>query len=405
MEQLVQPKVRGFICITAHPTGCQENVQQQIDYVQAQTSAIQHPPKKVLVIGASTGYGLASRIAAAFGCGAATIGVFFERPASGNRTASAGWYNTAAFERAAQRAGLYAKSVNGDAFSDEIKQQVVELIKKDWGGEVDLIIYSIASPRRKDPVTGEIYNSVLKTIGEPYVNKNIDVFSGATSDITIEPATEKEIADTVAVMGGDDWKLWLEKLMAAKLLAPGVKTVAYDYIGPELTFPLYHHGSIGQAKAHVRQTAQQLTKELSALGGHAYVSVNKAVVTQASSAIPVVPLYMSLLFRIMKDKKLHEGCIEQMWRLFSQRLYQGSKVPVDAGGLIRIDDWEMRADVQQEVEKLWQQVETDNIDKISDLTGYRHEFHRLFGFEVKGIDYNAAIETDVAIPSVPKTEE
>lgn len=353
-----------------------------------------------MVIGASTGYGLASRISAAFGCQAQTIGVFFERPAVDKRTASAGWYNTVAFEKAAQHAGLYAKSINGDAFSDEIKQQTIDLIKHDWHDGVDLIIYSLASPRRIDPKTGAVYNSALKTIGKPFTNKNIDVFTGETGEITIGPASEQEIADTVAVMGGEDWAMWIEQLKAAGVLADGVKTVAYDYVGPEITFPIYHHGTIGQAKAHVRQTANELNTLLAKIHGHAYVSVNKAVVTQASSAIPVVPLYISLLFKVMKEKGLHEGCIEQIYRLFSARLYQGNTVPVDHEGLIRVDDWEMRDDVQAEVAKLWQQVNTDNIHKISDLAGYRHDFYQLFGFDVEDIDYEKEVQTEVDIPSV-----
>lgn len=399
MRQLVSPRVRGFICTTAHPEGCAKNIQQQIDYVTAR--AIQaDSPKKVLVIGASTGYGLASRISAAFGYHAQTIGVFFERPAASSRTASAGWYNTIAFENAAQKAGLYAKSINGDAFANDIKQQTIDLIKHDWHGSVDLVIYSLASPRRTHPDTGVVYNSVLKTIDKPFTNKNIDVFTGQTSEITIEPATQQEIDDTVAVMGGEDWAMWIKQLKAAGVLAKNCKTVAYDYVGPEITYPIYHHGTIGQAKAHVRKTAQELNKLLADIQGHAYVSVNKAVVTQASSAIPVVPLYISLLFKVMKAKKIHEGCIEQIWRLFTDKLYHGATVPVDHDGLIRIDDWEMRADVQAEVAQLWKEVNSDNIINISDLTGYRQEFHRLFGFEIPDVDYEKEIETEIDIPSI-----
>ncbi len=399
MQQIIEPRVRGFICTTAHPEGCAKNTNEQIDYVKSQV-AISNGPKKVLVIGASTGYGLASRISAAFGCQAQTIGVFFERPASGKRTASAGWYNTIAFEQTAEKAGLYAKSINGDAFSNEIKQQVIDVIKTDWQGGVDLIIYSLASPRRTDPETGDVYNSVLKTIGKPFTDKNIDVFTGETSEITIGPANEDEIADTVAVMGGQDWSLWLKQLKAADVLADGVKTIAYDYVGPEITFPIYHHGTIGQAKADVRNTAKALTTLLADINGHAYVSVNKAVVTQASSAIPVVPLYISLLFKVMKAKGNHEGCIEQIWRLFSQRLYVGSDIPVDNEGLIRVDDWEMQDDVQADVAKLWKQVNSNNIYDISDLKGYCCEFYRLFGFDIDGVDYQQKSETELAIPSI-----
>lgn len=399
MRQLVLPRVRGFICTTAHPEGCAKNVQNQIDYVTSHALKAEHP-KKVLVIGASTGYGLASRISAAFGYHAQTMGVFFERPAAEKRTASAGWYNTIAFENAAQKAGLYAKSINGDAFANDIKQQTIDLIKHDWHGGVDLVIYSLASPRRTHPDTGVVYNSVLKTIDKPFTNKNIDVFTGQTSEITIEPATQQEIDDTVAVMGGEDWGMWIKQLKAAGVLAENCKTVAYDYVGPEITYPIYHHGTIGQAKAHVRKTAQELNKLLADIHGHAYVSVNKAVVTQASSAIPVVPLYISLLFKVMKAKKIHEGCIEQIWRLFTTKLYHGTTVPVDHDGLIRIDDWEMRADVQAEVATLWENVNSDNINEISDLSGYRHEFHRLFGFEIPDVNYNTEVETEINIPSV-----
>tara|TARA_R110000868_G_scaffold8205_3_gene42481 strand:- start:73743 stop:74939 length:1197 start_codon:yes stop_codon:yes gene_type:complete len=396
---MIKPKVRGFICTTAHPEGCATHVQQQIDYMK------QHPiseagPKKVLVIGASTGYGLASRITAAFGYGAQTIGVFFEREASDKRTATAGWYNTVAFENAAHTEGLYAKSINGDAFSDEIKQQTIDMIKTDWQGEVDLVIYSLASPRRTHPKTGEVFNAVLKTIGEPFSDKNVNVFSGEVSDINIGPANEEEIANTVAVMGGEDWKMWIDALSDAGVLADGVKTVAYNYIGPEVTYPIYHQGTIGNAKTDLENTANKLDKQLQAMNGHAYISVNKALVTQASSAIPVVPLYISLLYKVMKEKKIHEGCIEQMWRLFSDRLYHGDHVPVDDKGFIRVDDWEMRDDVQEAVKQLWQQANTDNLMSISDLEGYRHEFYRLFGFDLDGIDYDADVEPNLAIASI-----
>lgn len=398
MHQVIEPKVRGFICTTAHPEGCAQNVIQQKKYVCAQAH-LTHPPKKVLVIGASTGYGLASRIAAAFGCHAQTIGVFFERPAENKRTASAGWYNTVAFENLATEAGLYAKSINGDAFSDEIKQATFDLIRRDWHGQVDLVVYSLASPRRTDPKTGAVYNSVLKTIEQPFKNKNVDVFNGTITDITIEPATEDEIAQTVAVMGGTDWMLWIEALLAEGLLAEGAVTVAYDYIGPELTFPIYHHGTIGRAKADLRKTAKSLNSKLASLKGHAYISVNKAVVTQASSAIPVVPLYISLLFKVMKAQQTQEGCIEQIWRLFSQRLFNGA-VPTDAEGLIRIDDWEMAPEVQAEVKILWDKISSENIYELSDLEGYRDEFYRLFGFKVPGVDYTQASETEQNIASL-----
>lgn len=400
---LIQPKIRGFICTTAHPQGCAQHVAEQIHYVKQQ-SAITEGPKKVLVIGASTGYGLASRIAAAFGASAKTIGVFFERGAEGKRTASPGWYNSAAFETAAKQAGLYAKSINGDAFSDEVKQKTIELIQKDWSGEVDLVIYSLASPRRTHPKSGETFSSVLKPISQTYTSKTIDVMSGQITDISLEPATSEEIAHTIEVMGGEDWSMWMDALLSAKILAKNVKTVAYSYIGPELTYPIYREGTIGRAKKHLEETAKTLNQQLSAIGGQAFVSVNKALVTQASAAIPVVPLYISLLYKVMKEKHLHEGCIEQIWRLYDQALYNANKQTlVDAQGLIRLDDLEMRPEVQQAVADLWPMVNSENVNAITDLAGYRHEFYKLFGFEVKGIDYTLESEPEVAIPSFAET--
>ncbi len=397
---IVQPKIRGFICTTAHPDGCADNVKEQIDYARKHTKLI-HGPKKVLVIGASTGYGLASRIAASFGGKAQTIGVFFERPADERRTATAGWYNTIAFEQAAQAEGLYAKSINGDAFSDAIKQQTIDLIKHDWQGEVDLVVYSLASPKRTDPKTGEVFSSVLKTIGQPYTNKSIDVFNGVINDITLEPATDEEIQHTVAVMGGEDWQLWIEALLKNNCLAKGATTIAYNYIGPKMTHPMYHHGTIGRAKAHLEATAKNLNQKLhNEINGHAYISVNKALVTQASSAIPIVPLYISLLYKVMKAHGTHEGCIEQMSRLFTDRLYSGKPIEVDEKGMIRLDDWEMDPKVQAEVASLWDKVNTDNIMAISDLAGYRHEFQRLFGFDMNKVDYTKDVEIERNIPSI-----
>lgn len=395
---IIQPKIRGFICTTAHPEGCARHVQEQIDYVKARPKQTAGP-KKVLVIGASTGYGLASRIAATFGAGASTIGVFFEKPASGARTASAGWYNTAAFEQAAQADGYYATSLNGDAFSDELKQQTIARIREDLG-QVDLVVYSLASPRRTHPRTGETFSSVIKPIGASYTNKTVDVHSGKVTDITVEPATEEEVAHTVAVMGGEDWMMWLDALQEAGVLAEGVRTVAYSYIGPSVTHAIYREGTIGRAKDHLETTAHELNRKLSDLHGKAYVSVNKALVTQSSAAIPIVPLYISLLYKVMKEKGLHEGCIEQMVRLFEDRLYAEDTVPVDSQGRIRVDDLEMREDVQQEVAQLWGQVSTDNLESISDIAGYRREFLRLFGFGLAGIDYEADTEADVAVPSL-----
>ncbi|MFC7442305.1 enoyl-ACP reductase FabV [Laceyella putida] len=394
---IIKPKFRGFICTTAHPAGCERQVLKQIDYVRSQ-SAI-NGPKKVLVIGASTGYGLASRITAAFGAGADTIGVFFERPSSGNRTATAGWYNSAAFEKAAQQAGLFAKSINGDAFSNEIKQQTIELIKQEWG-QVDLVVYSLAAPKRVHPVTGEVFSSVLKPIGQTFTNKTVDFHTEEVSQISIEPATEEEIRHTIAVMGGEDWKMWIDALLEAGVLADGARTVAYSYIGPEVTHPVYRAGTVGRAKDHLEATAHELDAQLKPIGGQAFVSVNKALVTQSSSAIPVVPLYISLLYKVMKEKGLHEGCIEQMYRLFNERLYTGKDVPVDDKGRIRIDDWEMREDVQAEVSANWPKVDSDNLKEISDIEGYRKEFFQLFGFDLDGVDYEAETEADVRVPSL-----
>ncbi|WP_010250230.1 enoyl-ACP reductase FabV [Myroides injenensis] len=395
---IIQPRTRGFICVTSHPEGCAENVKKQIEYVKSK-GLINNGPKKVLVIGASTGFGLASRISAAFGSDAATIGVFFEKPASEGRPGTAGWYNSAAFEKEAHQAGLYAKSVNGDAFSDEIKKQVIDLIKEDLG-QVDLVVYSLASPRRTHPKTGVAYSSVLKPIGEPFSNKTVDFHSGVVSEITIDPITSQEdIDNTIAVMGGEDWKFWMEDLKAAGVLADGVKTVAYSYIGPELTFPIYRNGTIGMAKNDLEATVPYLNNLLKDINGVSYVSVNKALVTQSSSAIPVVPLYISLLYKVMKEKGIHEGCIEQMQRLLAERLYSESTL-LDEAGRIRVDDLEMREDVQAEVAELWKQVTTENIMEISDLEGYKKEFFNLFGFEFDEIDYNADTNELVGVESI-----
>lgn len=397
---IVEPKIRGFICTTAHPEGCAKNVQEQIAYVTGK-GAQSGGPKRVLIIGASTGYGLATRIAAAFGYGADTLGVFFERPASGKRTASAGWYNSAAFEQAAHEKGVYAKSINGDAFSNEIKEETLETIRRDWGGGVDLVIYSVASPRRTRPQTGETFNSVLKPVGPQYTSKDLDVMTGKISDITIDSASKEEIEATTQVMGGEDWHLWIEALTKADLLAPGCQTLAYSYIGPEMTHAIYRNGTIGHAKADLEATAHHLSSEMQATcDGRAMIAVNKALVTQASSAIPVVPLYTSALYRVMKEKGIHEGCIEQMWRLFTERLCTGKETPLDSEGRIRLDDWEMRDDVQQEVVKLCQATTEANVLEITDLKGYRDEFNRLFGFGLDGIDYTVDVEVDIAVPSM-----
>ena len=386
--------------MTAHPDGALQAVKNQIEYVKSK-GKIKNGPKKVLVIGASTGFGLSSRIAAAFGSDAATIGVFFEKPASEGKMGTAGWYNSAAFEKEAHAAGLYAKSINGDAFSDDIKRQTIDLIKKDLG-QVDLVVYSLASPRRTHPKTGVAYASVLKPIGQPFTNKTVDFHTGVVSDITINPVeNEEDIANTIAVMGGEDWKFWIEDLKNAGVLADGVKTVAYSYIGPELTFPIYRNGTIGQAKNDLEATVPVLNELLKDLHGVSYVSVNKALVTQSSSAIPVVPLYISLLYKVMKAKGTHEGTIEQMQRLFADRLYtENGEVALDSEGRIRIDDWEMAEDVQAEVAKYWDKVTTETLAEISDIDGYRKEFFNLFGFELEGVDYEKDTDENVKVPSI-----
>ncbi len=393
---IIQPKVRGFICVTAHPTGCAAHIQQQIDYVQHKGSP-SGMPKRVLVIGASTGYGLASRIVPAFAGGAATLGIFFERPSENGKPASAGWYNSCAFEKAAHAKGLYAKSINGDAYSEAIKQQTIETIREDLG-TVDLVVYSLASPRRTHPTTGVTCKSVLKPIGSSFTAKTVDTDRGVVSDISIEPANEQEIADTVSVMGGEDWEMWISALSEAGVLAPGAKTVAYSYIGPDLTWAIYRNGTIGRAKEDLEASAKRIHNSLSGLGGAAYVSVNKALVTQASSAIPVVPLYISLLYKIMKERGLHEGCIEQVQRLFAERLYNGASPQLDDAGRIRIDDWEMRPEIQAAVAALWPSVTTENLPQISDIVGYREEFLRLFGFGLPGIAYDAEVDPAVPLP-------
>lgn len=391
---VIKPKVRGFVCVTAHPAGCAAQVQEQIDYVKAK-GPIKGGPRKVLVIGASTGYGLASRITAAFGSGAATVGVFFERPSEEGRPATPGWYNTIAFTRAARAAGLYARNFNGDAFSDALKQEVIAALKAEVG-PVDLIVYSLASPRRTHPKTGVVHKSVLKPVGASYSNKTVDTDKGIVSEVSIEPANEAEIADTTAVMGGEDWEMWMKALDEAGLVAPGATSVAYSYIGPEVTWPIYKNGTIGLAKNDLERSARRIDAQLKANGyGRAFISVNKALVTQASSAIPVVPLYISILYKIMKAKGTHEGCIEQIQRLFATQMYHGSALAFDDGGRVRIDDWEMRAEIQAEVARIWPQVTTENLAALTDIDGYRREFLKLFGFGLAGIDYEADVEPHV----------
>ncbi|WP_404420821.1 enoyl-ACP reductase FabV [Nibricoccus sp. IMCC34717] len=390
---VIKPKIRGFICVTAHPAGCAAHVQEQIDHVKAK-GPIPLGPKKVLVIGASTGFGLSSRVSSAFGSGAATLGIFFERPSEEGRPATPGWYNAIAFTEKARAAGLYAKNINGDAFSDDIKRQAIELIKADLG-QVDLVVYSLASPRRTHPRTGAVHKSVLKPIGAPYSNKTVDTDKGIVSDITIEPASDQEITDTVAVMGGEDWEMWIEALAAAGVLAPGATTVAYSYIGPEVTWAVYKNGTIGTAKIDLERACKAIDQKLKPTGGRAFISVNKALVTQASSAIPVVPLYISMLYKVMKAKGTHEGCIEQMQRLFATQLYSGKAPTVDEAGRIRVDDLEMQPDVQSAVIALWPQVTTENLAALTDIEGYRVEFLKMFGFGLAGIDYDADVEPHV----------
>jgi len=391
---IIEPRMRGFICLTAHPQGCEQNVINQINYVKSKGAI--DGPKKVLVIGASTGFGLASRITSAFGSGASTIGVFFEKPGSEKRPASPGWYNSAAFDKLAAEEGLYAKSINGDAFSNEIKEKTLNLIKEDLG-QVDLVIYSLASPVRTNPKTGITHKSVLKPIGQNFTNKTVDFHTGNVSEVSIDPCNQEDIDNTVAVMGGEDWAMWMEALKEADLLAPNAQTVAYSYIGPKLTEPVYRKGTIGKAKDHLEATAFEITDMLSNIGGKAYVSVNKALVTQASSAIPVIPLYISLLYKVMKAEGLHEGCIEQIQRLFAERMYTGKEVPTDEAGRIRIDDLEMREDVQAKVDQLWKVATTESLPEIGDLKGYSDDFHNLFGFKVDGVDYTQEVNPDIKV--------
>ena len=391
---VIQPKVRGFICTNAHPVGCAANVQQQIDYVLAQ-GPIANGPRRALVIGSSTGYGLASRITAAFGCGADTLGVFFEKEPSERRPATAGWYNTAALHRAARARGRYAEGINGDAFSDAVKAQVVAKLKRELG-PVDLVVYSIAAPRRTDPRTGITYTSALKPIGQPFTMRGINTDTLVVEETTVQPATEEEIAHTVKVMGGEDWEWWMELLDKENLLAPGCKTTAYTYIGKEMTWPLYGHAAIGMAKRDLDRAARAIAARLQKIGGECRVSVLKALVTQASSAIPIMPLYISILYKIMKEAGTHEGCIEQIQGLFARQLY-GNARELDEEGRFRMDAKELRDEVQAKVKELWETVTTENVDRLTDLKGYKEEFLRLFGFGIAGVDYGADVDPMVEL--------
>ncbi len=394
----IEPKVRGFICTSAHPVGCKQRVVQQIDYVKSQPK-LSSNIKNVLVIGASTGYGLATRIVSSFGLGAKTIGVFFEREATEKRTASPGWYNSAAFEQAAKEAGIYARSFCGDAFSSGVKKQVIEAIKQDFAGKVDLIVYSLAAPRRTDH-EGNTYQSALKPIGKTYDDKTVDTMTGVVSNVEITPATTDEIVGTEKVMGGEDWALWIEDLIQADVLAEGALSLAYSYIGPKMTYPIYREGTIGVAKEHLEKTAIELNAKMQkAVRGRALVSVNKALVTQASSAIPVVPLYISILYKVMEEEGMQEGCIEQMQRLFAENICSAD-TKLDDKQRIRMDDWELKAEVQKEVADAWGKVVTENLEQLSDIEGCRKEFYQLFGFQVDGVDYNADVDINVPIPSI-----
>jgi len=385
---IIKPKIRGFICTTTHPTGCDKNIQEQIDYTKAQ-GPVENGPKRVLVIGSSSGYGMSSRISAAFGCGAATIGVFFEKPATERKTGTAGWYNAAAFDKKAHEAGLYSKSLNGDAFSNEAKQKTIDLVKEDLG-QIDLVVYSLASPVRKLPESGEVIRSCLKPIGETYRSTAIDTNKNVIIEAEIEPATEEEVADTVTVMGGEDWELWINALNEAGVLADGCKSVAYSYIGTDITWPIYWDGALGQAKKDVDRAAAALNETLGKTGGSANVAVLKSVVTQASSAIPVMPLYLSMVFKIMREEGVHEGCMEQVFRLFNTAI-AGDAGALDDSNRLRMDDWELRDDIQKKCRELWPQVTTENLFDVTDYQLYKDEFLKLFGFGVDGVDYDAEV--------------
>lgn len=394
---IIKPRVRGFLCITTHPEGCRENVNRQIRHVQSQ-GPIEGGPKRVLVLGASTGYGLASRITAAFGAGASTLGVFFEKPGTERKPGTAGWYNAAAFHSAADEAGVYAKSINGDAFSDDVKARVIDLIKEDLGA-IDLVVYSLAAPRRTHPKTGVVHTSTLKPIGSDTVQKGVNTDKEEIQEYHLEAANQDEIDNTVAVMGGEDWQMWIEALDEAGVLAEGAKTTAYTYIGEKITWDIYWHGTIGAAKKDLDKRVVDIRERLAAHGGDARVSVLKAVVTQASAAIPAMPIYLAILFKVMKARGEHEGCIEQVNRLFRDSLY-GTATGPDVDGRLRADNLELNPEVQAEVAEIWEQINTDNLKTLSDFDGYRQEFLQLFGFEVDGVDYDADVNPEVPITQV-----
>lgn len=386
---IIKPRIRGFICVTAHPVGCAANVNEQIAAVKS-AGSISGGPRKALIIGASTGYGLSTRIVSAFGCGGATVGVFLERPSERGRTASPGWYNSVAFERSAHEDSIFAKSVMGDAFSDEIKNKAVELIKEDLGS-IDLLIHCLAAPRRTHPKTGEVLKLALKPVGNPFTSKGLDTDRKEIREVSVQPAMEEEIRGSLGVMGGEDWEMWVDALDKAGVLANGFTTVAYSYVGPEVTWPIYKNGTIGLAKEHLEESAGRINGMLNG-NGRAFISINKGVVTQASSAIPVVPLYMSILLKVMKEKGINEGCTEQIYRLFHDHLYAASGPKLDGNGRIRIDDLELREDVQRAATEYWHQINSGNLDEMSDYSGYQSEFLRLFGFGLDGVDYDADVD-------------
>ena len=390
---IIKPRVRGFMCITTHPLGCETNVKNQIDFIKSQPAI--DAPKRVLVIGSSTGYGLAARSAAAFGSGAATLGIFFEKPGSESKPGTAGWYNSAAFHKFAEQDGLYAKSINGDAFSDEVKAKTIATIKEDLG-QIDLVIYSLAAPRRQHPKTGEVFNSTLKPVGKNITMRGINTDKETIQEFSLEAANEQEIADTVAVMGGEDWQMWIDDLSAAGVLAEGAKTTAFTYIGEKMTWDLYWDGTIGQAKKDLDKRVVSIREKLAAQCGDARVSVLKAVVTQASSAIPIMPLYLAMLFKEMKRDGSHEGCIEQLYRLFTECLYSDSP-RTDAEGRLRVDELELRPEIQTAVAEAWSKISTENLAELTDFVGYKHEFLKLFGFDIEGVDYDADVDPDVQI--------
>jgi enoyl-[acyl-carrier protein] reductase/trans-2-enoyl-CoA reductase (NAD+) len=397
---IIKPKTRGFICTTTHPTGCEANVLEQINITKA-SGIVNNGPKNVLVVGSSSGYGLASRITAAFGSGAATLGIFFEKPGTEKKPGTAGWYNSAAFDKFAKAEGLYSKSINGDAFSDEAKQKAIELIKADLG-QIDMVVYSLASPVRKVPGNDELTRSALKPIGKTYTATAVNTNKDIIIETSVEPATQQEIDDTVTVMGGQDWELWMNALSEAGVLADNCKTVAYSYIGTEITWPIYWDGALGKAKMDLDRAAKNLDNLLSKKGGSANVAVLKSVVTQASSAIPVMPLYIAMVFKKMREEGVHEGCIEQINRLFTQRLYRedGSAPAVDDVNRLRLDDLELREDIQAHCQKLWSTVTTENLSQVTDYIEYKEEFLKLVGFGVNGIDYEAEVDTVVNLEVV-----